>query len=112
MSEALTYEEREQRKRTIHSYIIAIAIYALLLGVGILFDILRPESIDFSNKSLIVNIQGPVTNDIGKGSPIQKEESLVAEKPAPPPVHTQPGVPRFPTDPRSVPGTASKLGGP
>jgi len=105
MREAFTYEEREQRKRTIHSYIIAIAIYALLLGVGILFDILRPESIDFSNKSLIVNIQGPVTNDIGKGSPIEKEESLVAEKPAPPPVQ----VPKPQADTSAKPKPAEPL---
>jgi len=85
MSEALTYAEREQRKRTILSYIIAIVMYAILFGAGLLFNILKPESIDFSNKSLIVNIQGPVTNDIGRGSPIEKDEGLVAEKPAPPP---------------------------
>ncbi len=85
MSEALTYAKREQRKRTILSYIIAIVMYAILIGAGLLFDILKPENIDFSNKSLIVNIQGPVTNDIGKGSPIEKNEGLVAEKPAPPP---------------------------
>ncbi|OQB99038.1 MAG: hypothetical protein BWX81_00052 [Spirochaetes bacterium ADurb.Bin110] len=85
MSEALTYAKREQRKRTILSYIIAIVMYAVLIGAGLLFDILKPENIDFGNKSLIVNIQGPVTNDIGKGSPIEKDEGLVAEKPAPPP---------------------------
>ncbi len=86
MTEAHTYAEREQRKRTIISYAIALGLYALLFGAGFLFDLFHPQNLDFSNKTLIVNIQGPVLNDVGKGSPVEKkEEAVVAEKPAPPP---------------------------
>ncbi len=84
MTETLTYVQKEQRKRTLISYIIAICIYTLLFIAGIVYDILRPESIDFTNRTLIVNIQGPVANDVGLGSQIKKD-SVVVEKPAPPP---------------------------
>ncbi len=82
MTETLTYVQKEQRKRTLISYIIAISIYSLLFIAGIVYDILSPESIDFTNSVLIVNIQGPVANDAGQGAPLKKE-SVVVEKPAP-----------------------------
>lgn len=86
MRHALSYAEREQRKRTILSYALALGIYGLLFGAAFLFDLLKPQNLDFSNKTLIVNIQGPVANDVGKGSPMEKKApELVAEKPAPPP---------------------------
>jgi len=86
MRQALSYAEREQRKRTILSYALALGIYGLLFGAAFLFDLLTPQNLDFSNKTLIVNIQGPVANDVGKGSPVEKKApELVAEKPAPPP---------------------------
>lgn len=84
MTEALSFAEREQRKRTIISYAVAIGLYALLFGAGLLFDFLRPPIMDLSNKTLMVNIQGPVANDIGKGSPVDKKDTVVAERPAPP----------------------------
>jgi len=73
-------------ERTILSYALALGIYGLLFGAAFLFDLLTPQNLDFSNKTLIVNIQGPVANDVGKGSPVEKKApELVAEKPAPPP---------------------------
>jgi hypothetical protein len=85
MTEALSFAEREQRKRTIISYAVAIGLYALLFGTGLLFDFLRPPIMDLSNKTLIVNIQGPVVNDTGKGSPVEKKDTVATERPAPPP---------------------------
>lgn len=85
MTEALSFAERELRKRTIISYAVAIGLYALLFGAGLLFDFLRPPIMDLSNKTLIVNIQGPVVNDTGKGSPVEKKDTVAAERPAPPP---------------------------
>jgi len=86
MRGTLTYAEREQRKRTIISYSMAIGLYALLFGVGFLFDLFHPQNMDFSNKTLIVNIQGPVVTDVGKGAPVEKKEpQAVAAEPAPPP---------------------------
>jgi hypothetical protein len=86
MTEVLPYAERERRKRTVVSYAIALGIYALLFGAGLLFDLFYPQNLDFSNKTLIVNIQGPVANDVGKGSPVEKKApEVVVEKPAPSP---------------------------
>jgi hypothetical protein len=85
MRRTLTYAERARRKRLILSYTLALGIYGLFFGVAFLFDLLTPQNLDFSNKTLIVNIQGPVTNDVGRGSPIEKKAELVAENPAPPP---------------------------
>jgi len=84
MTETLTYVQKEQRKRTLVSYSIAIGLYILLFIAGIVYDILRPESVDFTNRTLIVNIQGPVANDVGQGAQAKKD-SVVVEKPAPPP---------------------------
>jgi len=83
MTEALTYAQKEQRKRTLLSYIIAFSFYVLVFGAGILFDIFYPQTVDFSNSTLIVNIQGPVMNDVGKGAPVEKKDSVNLEQPAP-----------------------------
>lgn len=96
---ALTYVQKEQRRRTVLSYVIAFSLYVLLFAAGIVFDILRPESLDFSNKTLIVNIQGPVANDVGQGAPVEKKDLVVVEKPAPPP----PPAPKQQTQPEVKP---------
>jgi outer membrane biosynthesis protein TonB len=85
MTEALSYAQKEQRKRTLLSYIIAFSFYALVFGAGILFDIFHPQTVDFSNSTLLVNIQGPVMNDVGRGAPIEKKDSVNLEQPAPAP---------------------------
>lgn len=86
MRGSLTYAEREQRKRTMLAYVLALGTYGLLFGAAYLFDLFHPQNLDFSNKTLIVNIQGPVANDVGRGSPVEmKASEVVAEKPAPPP---------------------------
>lgn len=84
----LSYAKRQQRKRTLISYAMAMGFYTLFFIAGILFDIFRPESLDFSNKTLIVNIQAPIANEVGKGAPVEKKDVVVTEKPAPPPPPT------------------------
>lgn len=105
MTKALSFAEREQRKRMIISYALAIGLYALLFGVSLLLDFLYPPMLDLSNKTLLVNIQGPVANDIGQGSPETKKDTVVPENPAPPPAAAS--KPKLQTAAKTAPAAPS-----
>ncbi len=85
MTQALSYAAREQRRRSLIAWSIAVALYLCAFAAALLFERIFPAPQEISNRTLIVNIQGPIVNDTGRGSPIEKKDAVSEARPAPPP---------------------------
>jgi TonB family protein len=86
MKEAVSFELREERKRKLISLGVTAGLYALGLGVGILLGVLNPQEQAYSNTTVVLNLAGPATPELGLGSvtPSEKGETLKEiEPPAP-----------------------------
>lgn len=86
MREALSYELREERKRRLVSAGVTAGLYALGLGLGVLLGILNPQEQAYSNTTVVLNLTGPATPELGLGSvnPSDKgEKAQDIEPPAP-----------------------------
>lgn len=86
MKVALGFAELQDRKRITASIGLTAAFYALLFLAGIAAKLLNPSIDDFSNRTVIVNLAGPIASEPGLGSlnPEPKAPES-AEAPAPPP---------------------------
>ncbi len=81
-----SYAGKEERKRKLVSAGITFGLYAISLAVGIVLGILNPSEQLYSNTTVILNLQGPETPQLGLGSvnPSEKgEEKPEPEAPAP-----------------------------
>jgi len=106
MTQALSYADREQRRRTLIAWSIAIAMYLCAFGAALLYETLFPKPQDISNNPLIVNIQGPIVNDTGRGAPIEKKDAVAEARPAPPPALAKTEKPAAKPAPSMVPTPA------
>ena len=86
MREPLSYAQKEEQRRKLISVAVTAGLYTLILAVGIILGILNPSEQAFSNTTVVLNLSGPVTPDLGLGSvaPSEKgEEKPEPEAPAP-----------------------------
>jgi len=86
MKSPLSYAEQQEKKRKALSVGITFGLYGLTLAVGIALSILNPQEQNFSNTTVVINLDGPVMNQIGLGStnPSEKgDEATVAEPSVP-----------------------------
>lgn len=103
MTQTLSYADREQRRRTLIAWSIAVILYLFAFGAALLYEALFPKPQDISNKTLIVNIQGPIVNDTGRGAPIEKKDAVAEARPAPPPAPAKTEKPAAKPAPSAAP---------
>ncbi|MFA5851949.1 MAG: hypothetical protein WC820_04580 [Spirochaetales bacterium] len=86
MKSPLSYAKLQEKKRKFISAGITLGLYSLALAVGIVLGILNPNEQAYSNTTVVLNLAGPETTQLGLGSvnPSDKgEESVVPDAPAP-----------------------------
>lgn len=87
------YAAIQERKRKLLSAGMTAGLYALGLMTGIVLGIINPKEQDFSNMTVLLNLEGPIASEIGLGSttPIEQLEPVKEpEPPAPAPVVATP----------------------
>ena len=86
MKSPVSYAKLQEKKRKLLSAGITFGLYSLALAVGILLGILNPNEQIYSNTTVVLNLAGPETTQLGLGSvnPSDKgEESIAPDAPAP-----------------------------
>ncbi|TXT49830.1 MAG: hypothetical protein FD137_564 [Spirochaetes bacterium] len=84
MRKALSYELREERKRKLVSLGVTVGLYALGLGAGILLGVLNPQEKAYSNTTVVLNLTGPTTPELGLGSVTPSDKGEKAQEIEPP----------------------------
>jgi len=119
MKSTLSYAETQEKKRSILSFGMTIALYGFIFGMSLLYGVIKPREEVFSNMTVIVNLPGPIAPEPGMGSlhPSEKGSDSPAPQPATPdPKPAAPKsdpvkqVPPNPESPPVVPEKPSVLG--
>jgi len=69
MKLAQDYAESQDRRRWVISILLTVALYLLVGGVALVVNLLSPpEELVLSNKTVVVDLQGPIKEKSGRGS--------------------------------------------
>ncbi len=88
MIDSESFEAIQNRRRRLLSVAITMGLYLGALGLGLLLGYLNPQEELYSNTTVVLNLAGPETTELGLGSvkPVDEgEKKPDAELPPPPP---------------------------
>ncbi|HEY9054163.1 MAG TPA: energy transducer TonB [Rectinemataceae bacterium] len=87
MIDVPSYEVIQARRRRLLSMAITAGLYLGALGLGLLLAYLNPQEELYSNTTVVLNLAGPETTELGLGSikPVDEGEKAPEAAPPPPP---------------------------